>query len=51
MPRRLEDHEAILLRKTLTHFNGNIKKAAETLGVSRTTLYSKLKKYKITPDQ
>jgi transcriptional regulator with GAF, ATPase, and Fis domain len=50
IPLSLDDHEANIIQKTCRYFNGNIKKAAETLGVSRTTLYSKLKKYNIHVD-
>ena len=34
-----------LVRKTLEAFGGNISKASETLGIARTTLYRKMKKY------
>ena len=43
----LEENEAKFIQQTLQHFKGNIKKTAETLKVSRTTLYNKCKKYKI----
>ena len=43
----LEENEAKFIQQTLQYFKGNIKKTAETLNVSRTTLYNKCKKYKI----
>lgn len=43
----LEENEAKFIQQTLQHFKGNIKKTAETLKVSRTTLYNKCKKYEI----
>ena len=48
-PTSLEDNEAVFIKKTLNHFDGNIKKTAEQLGVSRTTLYNKFKRYNIEP--
>lgn len=50
-PVSLDEHEAIVIRKTLRYYDGNIKKAAETLNISRTTLYNKCKKYAINPNQ
>ena len=35
---------------TLRQHNGNIKRTADTLQISRTTLYAKMKKYLIDPD-
>ena len=34
-----------LVRKTLETSGGNVSKAAEALGIARTTLYRKMRKY------
>jgi two-component system, NtrC family, response regulator HydG len=41
----LEEAEKILLRKALTIHEGNISKASEALGITRTSLYRRMKKY------
>lgn len=41
----LEKHEEEVIKSTLTKFNNNKKEAAEVLKISRSTLYSKLKKF------
>jgi len=41
----LESVEAILIRKALQRFHGNISQAAETLGLSRGALYRRMEKY------
>jgi DNA-binding NtrC family response regulator len=41
----LEEVEALLIRKALARFSGNISQAAETLGLSRSALYRRLQKY------
>ena len=41
----LEEIERQALRSTLEHFNGNICKTSKALGLSRPTIYRKLKKY------
>ncbi len=41
----LKDAEAVLIAEQMKQHNGNISKAAKALGVSRPTLYRKLKKY------
>jgi transcriptional regulator of acetoin/glycerol metabolism len=38
--------EKLQIESTLKRFNGDVKKAAEALGISRATLYRKLKKAK-----
>jgi DNA-binding NtrC family response regulator len=48
--RRLEDMtldevEAVLIKKALARFDGNIKRAAKALGLSRSGLYRRLDKY------
>jgi DNA-binding NtrC family response regulator len=41
----LEEAEKILLRKALTLHQGNVSKAAEALGLTRTSLYRRMEKY------
>lgn len=41
----LEEVECYLIRRTLARFNGNVSKAAEALGLSRSGLYRRLSKY------
>ena len=43
----LEETERAALERVLVDCNWNKKKAARRLGISRTTLYSKLRKYRI----
>ena len=47
-PPTLVDHEKKLLREVLEECGWNKKQAAQHLGISRSTLYEKLKKYQIT---
>lgn len=47
IPTTLDENEETFIRQTLKYYDWNIKKAAENLGVSRTTLYNKFKKYNI----
>lgn len=44
---RLEVMEQELIRKTLEKFEGNISKAAEALGISRSALYRRIEKHKL----
>ena len=48
-PKNLESLERKLLIDTMHRFHGNAVEAAKTLGISRSTLYRKLKKYGIAP--
>jgi len=41
----LEDVERFLIRKTLARFDGNARKAADALGLSRSAFYRRLEKY------
>ena len=43
----MQDMEKVLLGSTLRNCNGNVKKAAEVLGIDRSTLYVKMKQYGI----
>jgi len=45
----LEEHERLLIMKAIDKFNGNLTKAAGELGINRSTLYEKIKKYEIKP--
>jgi DNA-binding NtrC family response regulator len=44
LPRTLADIEALLIRDALQAEDGNRSRAAERLGISRTTLIDKLKR-------
>ena len=41
----LEDVEALLIKKALARFNGNVSHAADALGLSRSALYRRLQRY------
>ena len=41
----LEDVETLLIRKALARFEGNVSRAAEFLGLSRSALYRRLQRY------
>jgi DNA-binding NtrC family response regulator len=41
----LEEVEKLLIKKTLLRFDGNARKAAESLGLSRSAFYRRLEKY------
>jgi DNA-binding NtrC family response regulator len=41
----LEEVESFLIRKTLARYEGNVSKAADALGLSRSALYRRLQKY------
>jgi len=43
----LEKVEKILIRKVLQKHNGNISKAANELGLTRSSLYRRLEKYEL----
>ena len=47
---QLGEPEKQILVNALRQHSGNIKRTAEVLQISRTTLYAKLKKYQIEPD-
>ena len=46
-PMSLADMEKLLISATLRHTGGNIKESATILGIDRSTLYEKIKKYAI----
>jgi transcriptional regulator of acetoin/glycerol metabolism len=41
----LEDVEAFLIKKALARHDGNVSRAAEALGLSRSALYRRLQRY------
>jgi len=41
----LDDVERFLIKKTLARFDGNARRAADTLGLSRSAFYRRLEKY------
>jgi DNA-binding NtrC family response regulator len=43
----LDEIERAMIERALQHFGGNLTKAAEALGVSRTALYRRLQKHGI----
>jgi len=43
----LEQVEALLVRKAIDRYGGNISQAAEALGLSRSALYRRLQKHGI----
>jgi transcriptional regulator with PAS, ATPase and Fis domain len=43
----LQDMEKILITATLQRTNGNIKESASILGIDRSTMYEKIKRYEI----
>ena len=43
----LEEVEGLLVQKALTRFEGNVSRAAEALGLSRSALYRRLEKFKL----
>ncbi|HEX7638306.1 MAG TPA: sigma-54 dependent transcriptional regulator [Burkholderiaceae bacterium] len=48
LPRQLEIFERRVLREALAQADGNVALAAERLGIAKTTLYDKLKRFEIT---
>ena len=49
-PKSLDQHEIEIINNTLKHTRYNIKKTAEILNISRTTLYNKCRKFNINTD-
>jgi DNA-binding NtrC family response regulator len=41
----LEEVEAFLIKKALARFDGNVSRAADALGLSRSALYRRLQRY------
>lgn len=48
LPMEKENMEKLSIKQALEFFNGNKSKAAKQLGISRVTLYQKIKKYKLS---
>lgn len=44
---RVEDYEKIAIRGALSKYNGNLSKAAEEIGIARSTLYRKIARFGI----
>lgn len=49
-PGKYSEIEESHIRTVLKRFQGNTIKASKALGISRATLYRKLKKFRITPE-
>ncbi len=49
LPLSLEDGERLQIEKALMNTQGHLTRAADILGISRRTLYSKIRKYDIDP--
>jgi transcriptional regulator with PAS, ATPase and Fis domain len=47
----LQQNEASTIRTALTHHHGHQGRAAKALGISRTTLWRKMKKYGIRAER
>ncbi|RJO63034.1 MAG: FHA domain-containing protein [Myxococcales bacterium] len=45
--RTLEDAEATLIREALVHYGGNKLAASKALGISKSTLYEKIRRYRL----
>lgn len=43
----LEQVERLLIRRSMTRFDGNVSKAARALGLSRSALYRRLQRYRL----
>jgi transcriptional regulator with PAS, ATPase and Fis domain len=43
----LEDVECLLIKKALARYEGNVSRAAEALGLSRSALYRRLQRYQL----
>ena len=43
----LEENEKEVIENALKAFNGNMSKTAKELGINRSTLYEKIKKYEL----
>ena len=41
----LEEVEAFLIKKALARFDGNVRRAADALGLSRSALYRRIERY------
>ena len=42
---RMEEVESFLIKKALSRFDGNARRAAEALGLSRSTFYRRMQQY------
>jgi DNA-binding NtrC family response regulator len=43
----LEEAQTFLIKKTIARSDGNARKAAEALGLSRSAIYRRLEKYRL----
>jgi DNA-binding NtrC family response regulator len=43
----IEDVEVLLIRKALARFDGNVSRAADLLGLSRSALYRRIQRYSL----
>jgi len=43
----LEEVEALLIRKALARYDGNVSRAAEALGLSRSALYRRMQRHAV----
>jgi len=46
----LEEAERVLIERALERFEGNVSRAADALGLSRSALYRRLQRHDLTPD-
>jgi DNA-binding NtrC family response regulator len=47
----LDEMEKAMIAQSLRHYEGNLTRVAEALGLSRAALYRRLEKYGLDPDR